>query len=212
MIIDIHIHEKTYSHDSYISLIDIVEKSKEIGLDGICITDHESNQLKDKAKEVSIKTGFLIITGAEVLTYEGDLLVFGLDDIPQEMMSAQELINIVNSNNGIAISAHPYRKNNRGIGDNNKELKGLAGIEAFNGNTPISDNLKGLELARELNLPILGGSDAHHLGQVGDFATYFDLDIKGESDFIDAVKAGRAEIVNKEYLYDLKQSTICQQI
>lgn len=204
MLIDIHVHEKSYSSDSYISLVEIVEKSKEIGLDGVCITDHDSIGLKKEADELSQETGFLIITGAEVLTYEGDLLVFGLDDLPEKKMPAQELIDLVNKYNGAAISAHPYRKNNRGIGDNNKLLKDLSGIEAFSGNTPLNDNLKGLKLAKELGLPALGGSDAHHIKQVGCCVTYFQEEIKSERDFIDAIKNANTSIMFKENYYSTK--------
>ena len=51
MIIDTHMHEKTYSSDSFLSLEDIVKKSKSMGLDGVCITDHESNEIKDFAHQ-----------------------------------------------------------------------------------------------------------------------------------------------------------------
>ncbi|NMA51466.1 MAG: PHP domain-containing protein, partial [Peptococcaceae bacterium] len=79
MIIDTHIHERKYSLDSLVSLEEIVDQARLIGLDGICITDHESNEIKEEARLLSQKTGFLIITGAEVLTWEGDVTVFGLE-------------------------------------------------------------------------------------------------------------------------------------
>lgn len=204
MLIDIHIHEKTYSSDSYISLQEIIDESKKIGLDGVCITDHDSNELKKEAERLSLENDFLIITGAEILTYEGDLLVFGLEQIPSKMLSAQEIIDIANKNDGVVISAHPYRKNNRGIGDKNKYLKGLSGIEAFNGNTSFNNNLKGLKLAKELKLPVLGGSDAHYLGQIGDYATYFYNEIRSERDFIEAIKKRNVSIVSKKYFNEKK--------
>ena len=94
MIIDTHMHEKTYSSDSFLSLEDIVKKSKSMGLDGVCITDHESNEIKDFAHQFSKQSGFLILVGAEVLTHEGDITVFGLDDLPKEKIHAQQLIDL----------------------------------------------------------------------------------------------------------------------
>ena len=73
MIIDTHIHESKFSLDSKVSLIEIMSRAKEIGLDGICITDHDNNDITEEARELSKKTGFLIIPGVEVLTYEGDM-------------------------------------------------------------------------------------------------------------------------------------------
>ncbi len=92
MIIDTHIHESKYSLDSEISLEEIVKRGKEIGLDGVCITDHESSDIMDEAHAYSKATGFLILVGAEILTYEGDILVFGLKDIPKNKMHAKDLL------------------------------------------------------------------------------------------------------------------------
>ena len=60
MLIDLHMHEMTYSKDSFLALPRMVEIAREKGLDGICITDHDSMGLKDFAEEYSGKTGFPI--------------------------------------------------------------------------------------------------------------------------------------------------------
>ena len=113
MIIDTHMHESKYSLDSYVSIREIIKRSKEIGLDGICITDHESNEIMEEAKAISKEEKYPIIVGAEFLTFEGDILVFGLDKLPDKKIHAQHLLDIVNSVGGVAIAAHPYRKNKK---------------------------------------------------------------------------------------------------
>ncbi|EPY2272666.1 PHP-associated domain-containing protein [Clostridium sporogenes] len=190
MIIDTHIHESKYSLDSEISLEEIVKRAKEIGLDGVCITDHESSDIMDEAHAYSKATGSLILVGAEILTYEGDVLVFGLKDIPKNKMHAKDLLRIVYENNGVAISAHPYRNNNRGMGDYIREAKmlGLSGVEAFNGSTEPHQNLLAYSLATELNLPCIGSSDAHVIENVGKYATVFPNGIRDERDLIQAIK------------------------
>ncbi|SET28472.1 hypothetical protein SAMN05660297_01913 [Natronincola peptidivorans] len=189
MIIDIHIHEKTYSDDSLLSLKEIIPQAKTMGLNGICITDHESMDIADEAYRLSREENFLVLVGAEILTFEGDMLVFGLQQLPKEMIHAAELMDIVKRNKGIAISAHPFRQNNRGIGYNNRKLQGFWGIEAYNGSTPPHHNLLAQQLSMELNLPALGGSDAHHLQQVGKYATKFPDGIRDEQDLIQAIMA-----------------------
>ena len=57
--------------------------SKELGLDGICITDHDNNLLRNEIGDYAYINDLLVIVGAEVYTREGDILVFGLDDIPE---------------------------------------------------------------------------------------------------------------------------------
>jgi predicted metal-dependent phosphoesterase TrpH len=189
MIIDTHIHERKYSLDSLVSLEEIVDQARLIGLDGICITDHESNEIKEEARLLSQKTGFLIITGAEVLTWQGDVTVFGLEHIPQERMHAAELIDLVVKKGGVAISAHPFRQNNRGMGHAIREMKLLGGVEAFNGSTEYQHNMDAYLLAQELGLPCLGGSDAHNREKVGCYATVFPDGIRDEKDLIQAIYA-----------------------
>ena len=42
MLIDMHMHEMTFSKDSFLKLDEMVRIAKEKGIDAICITDHDS--------------------------------------------------------------------------------------------------------------------------------------------------------------------------
>jgi len=193
MLIDLHVHTAKYSDCSSIDLERAVIKAKEIGLDGICVTDHNSLGMLKGAHKVAQSHNFLVLVGVEVLTYEGDILVFGLEEIPKKKLHAQELIDLVNQNNGAAIAAHPFREFseiNRGVGEDIKKFNGLSGIEAFNGNTKDSNNYQAYNLARELDIPCLGASDAHKIKEVGKYATFFQTKIKNIEDLIRVIKDG----------------------
>lgn len=201
MLIDMHVHEKRHSLDSFMMLEEIVEEAIATGLDGVCITDHESMGLKKFAKEYSQKTGFPIFVGAEYLTQEGDILAFGIDELPkQERLPAQEFIDYVNKKGGICIAAHPFRNNNRGLEENLKRVKGLAGIEVLNGSTSFEANQKALAYCKELNLEPFGASDAHDTFQLGKYATRFPKWINTVEELVQVIKEGgcKPEIV-KEY-------------
>ena len=58
MFIDTHMHEMTYSPDSFLKLEEMVRIGKEKGLGALCITDHDSMGLKDYAAEYTARTGF----------------------------------------------------------------------------------------------------------------------------------------------------------
>jgi predicted metal-dependent phosphoesterase TrpH len=192
MLIDIHVHTGKYSPCSSIELEAAVLKAKEMGLDGLCFTDHDNCSIREEAKFLAREMNFLIIVGMEVLTYEGDLLIFGLDEPPPQKMHAQDLIMAVNELNGMAIAAHPFRDNGRALGAQIKKLKGLAGVESFNGNTVLPANCKAQALGESLKLPSLGGSDAHALERIGYYASFFLEEFNSEAGFIRAVKAGAA--------------------
>ncbi|MEF9950958.1 MAG: PHP domain-containing protein [Clostridium sp.] len=188
MIIDTHIHESKYSSDSFMTLEEVVEKAIEIGLDGICITDHESMGIKEEARLLSEKKNFPIIVGAEFLTYQGDVLVFGLNKLPSEKIHLDELLELVDKSKGVAIAAHPYRKNNRGLEDNINMAENLHGVECLNGSTPKDLNKIAYDNCIKRGLAPLGGSDSHITKKVGCFATEFLIDVNSLEDFIYAVK------------------------
>lgn len=193
MLIDMHIHEKRNSKDSHQYLEEIVKEAKKIGLDGICITDHESMGLKSFAKKYSKEVDFPIFVGAEYLTKEGDILAFGIDKLPKQMLlSAQEFIDYVNQKGGVAIAAHPFRNNNRGLGENLRKVKGLHGVEVLNGSTSMIGNLKALDLCKELGLTATGASDAHHIGALGKYVTRFHHQINTLEELVLAIKKGQA--------------------
>lgn len=190
MIIDTHIHENKYSSDSFMSLNEIIETAKLVGLDGICITNHDNNFLKNEIGNYTKIDNILVIVGAEILTHEGDILVFGVDDLPEEKIHVEELLSIVKKHNGVAISAHPFRNNNRGLGNYIRKVSStLSGVEAFNGSTYTYHNLYAYALATELNLPSLGASDAHVLEKIGSYATKFYDNIRDDKDLIEAIKS-----------------------
>ncbi len=196
MIIDMHIHQRLNSSDSQLELFEAIRVAKARGLDGICITDHDDLGLRSMAETISKETDFMIIVGVEIYTLDGDLLCFGIDEMPNERMSAQETINFVNARGGITVAAHPYRHNNRGLGDVIKTVHGLGAIEVFNGRTDDFSNMKALKLAEQLNLPMTGGSDSHTDFEIGNFATYFNTPVKNELEFISALRMGNIEPVS----------------
>ena len=190
MKIDTHMHCSEYSPDSLVSMHGIVSRAKEMGLDGVCITDHDTNEAMDDARELAKAEDYLVIVGAEILTYEGDIIVFGVKDLPKHKTHSLELLDYVTRRGGVCISAHPYRLNNRGLGDYLKEMKGLHGIEVFNGSTNVYHNLKAYRMAVKLGIPAFGASDCHIQGRVGKYVTVFPNGIRDEKDFIEAIKLG----------------------
>lgn len=210
MIIDTHMHGSEYSPDSTVSMREIVSRAKKVGLDGVCITDHDTNEAMDEAQELAKQEDYLVIVGAEILTFEGDMLVFGVKDIPKHKVHSRDLLDFVTKKGGVCVSAHPYRLNNRGLGDFIKELDGLHGIEAFNGSTDVYHNLKAYKLALKLGIPLFGASDCHVKDRVGKYATVFPNKIRDEKDFIEAIKQGNLHpaVYSKEGYKNLKSEDL----
>lgn len=194
MLIDMHLHQDRHSFDSHVSLEDIIDEAKRKGLDGICITDHDDLGLRDIVERF-YDENLKIFVGVEILTTQGDILVLGLDKVPDKMLTPSELLKIVEEQGGVCISAHPYRKNNRGLEDNifeyasDKEIH-LHAVEVCNGSTPFHLNAQAGDTARATKLAMTGGSDAHWKERVGLMATYFPDEITTEKELIEAIKKG----------------------
>lgn len=209
MFIDLHMHEMTYSKDSFLELEEIVAIAKAKGLQGICITDHDSMGLKEFANAYSKRTGFPIFVGIEYYSLQGDIVAFGIEEYPKERVSAQEFITCVKEQGGICFSAHPFRNNNRGLEERLDDMVGLDGVEVLNGSTSLQANQKAAEYANKLGLVPVGASDCHVPEKVGIYATYFPQEVHTLEEFIEAFRMGNCMPAyyrdGSYYVWDIKK-------
>jgi predicted metal-dependent phosphoesterase TrpH len=199
-IIDLHVHTSPASPCSSISAGELIEEAKRIGLDGICLTDH--NYVWDAAEieKLREKHDFLILRGNEITTDQGDVLVFGFEKDVQGIIELKELREEVLEAGGFMILAHPFRGFlTFGIGQLGltveKAMKrplfeSVDAVEVLNSKVTEKENRFAGEVAEGLNLYITGGSDAHALSEVGIYATRFTGRIESETDLIKALKKG----------------------
>lgn len=206
MILDLHIHQNRHSSDSILDILTAIKEAKALNIDGICITDHDNLGLRPFAEDLSQKEGLLVIVGVEIYTLDGDILCYGIDSLPKERLSAQATIEYVHERGGVCIAAHPFRNNRRGLEDKLYDLDNIDAIEAYNGRTLDVNNDKALQIADRLGRPMVGGSDAHTEGELGNFCTYFKDDIRSEADFIEAIKNGSYKPIS------LKEKHISEEI
>ncbi len=191
MFIDTHMHEMTYSKDSFLRLDEMVQIAKQKGLGAICITDHDSMGLKDYAAEYTARTGFPVFVGIEFFSLQGDIVAFGIEDYPKERVPAQEFIDFVKGQGGVCFAAHPFRNNNRGLEEYLRVVRGLDGLEVLNGSTLPDACRKAALYAKELGLFTLGSSDCHVPDKVGVCATYFPEEVNTMEEFLEVFKKGQ---------------------
>lgn len=184
MLVDMHLHEKTCSPDSFLGLEEIVTIARARGLDAVCITDHDSMGLRDYAAEYSRKVGFPIFVGVEFFSLQGDITAWGIDTFPDHRIDAQPFIDQVNAAGGFCVSCHPFRNNNRGLEEHLRKVKGLHGVEVLNGSTDLEANRTALRYCRELGLQAIGASDAHVPENVAKYVTWLPERVDDLTDFL----------------------------
>jgi len=204
MLIDIHTHTYPTSDDSTLTPEKLISESKRIGLDGICITDHDGFWDPSDIKKLSIKHDFLVLPGCEVTTEEGHLLVYGLEEYIFGMHKSKFVKELVNEVSGAIVVAHPYRRVYRESAPQdefsyqemlkralrNDVFKLTDALEVKNGRGSTNENLFSERMSQELSLPGTGASDAHSLKDIGTYATKFMDPIRNLGDFITALKSG----------------------
>jgi len=197
MFIDLHIHEELFSPCSWMSLEDAVTAARACGLNGICITNHDSMEIKEAAERFLRKCDFPVFVGVEMATKEGDIVAFGLDFLPQETPTAQEFLDFVNGQNGFCFAAHPYSRFRKSLGDGIFALRGLHGVEVANGGDMKEDNAKALRACERLGLVSVGGSDAHTVDDIGQYATWLPKFAATVHDLVAILKTAKCYVVRR---------------
>lgn len=195
MIIDLHVHT-IYSRDSLLAPEDLIEQALNVGLDGVCVTEHDSMEASRTAEEFAEGTPLKVFRGVEVTTELGHILVYGVTEAQWQPFEgrgrpAQEIIDYVRARGGVCIPAHPFRFNSPALADKIETLVGIFAIEGYNGKADIQDNRLAWDAATRLNLKMTGGSDAHVQGMVGKCVTDFERPVETMAELVEELKAGR---------------------
>jgi len=194
MNIDLHVHTNV-SFDSKIKIGILLKKMKGFGLEGIAITDHDSNVGNVKAREIAKKYDVKVFSGVEITTDSGHILAYGVYEKPPYRKSVAVTIDWIHDQGGIAVCAHPFRKSSPSLEEKVYDHK-FDAIE-INGRCREAQNRAAALAAQVLNLPLIGGSDAHYIQALGRIYTEFFSDITTDDELIKAIKAGQCEVKYK---------------
>ena len=199
-IVDLHTHTFPASQCSTIGVDQLVVEARHIGLDAICLTDHNHVWTSAQVRDLTQKHGFLVLNGNEITTDQGDMLVFGLAEDIQGIIPFQDLRKRVDASGGFMIAAHPFRGflvfDTSQIGMTVQKAiarpvyQQVNAIEVLNGKVTVKENRFASEVAAGLGLPGTGGSDAHELEEIGKYATRFDDTISNDQELLAALHSG----------------------
>ena len=194
---DLHVHTTVSSPCSLMDPETLVLRAIEEGLDAVCVTEHEEIAGADVTRALGQKRGFSVFRGIEIYTEFGDMLVFGLyRDAPSWKTPFADLLELCADAGAVIVPAHPCRvagelERIHGAERVAAMLSNVTAIETHNGGCTPEANEAALSLARGNGLPGIGGSDAHHIFQVGRCITIFEDEPATDEELVAALKAGR---------------------
>ena len=204
MLIDLHTHTRPLSWDSFLDPDSLVDLSKQAGLDGICLSEHDFFWDVDKARQLSKRHDFLVLPAIELNTEDGHMLCYGLEKYVYGMHRVHELAVHVENAGGAMIAAHPYRRNMPwNVRDEAEFVEALErasrnpafarcdALERINGRGSARENEFSARLCDLLGKAGTAGSDSHMVIDIGKCATEFDARIETLEDLIAELKAGR---------------------
>jgi len=165
-LIDLHVHTYPASPCSSAPVDQLIEEAKRIGLDAVCLTDHNHVWRKNDVEALRQKHGFLVLSGNEITTNQGDMLVFGLEKDIKGIISLEDLRAEVLSADGFMIVAHPFRGflivgvDEVGLTPEKAMtrplLKSVDAVEVMNGKVTKKENDFASKVAAGLGLPATG--------------------------------------------------------
>jgi predicted metal-dependent phosphoesterase TrpH len=207
MRIDLHTHTSPRSPCSSLDPLELIREATHLGLDGICLTEHQVVWQPDEIAELTQETPVKIFRGNEFTTNQGDILVFGYEEDIKELLTIEELRDRVAAAGGFMIAAHPFRGfKTFGIGQlqmtveqacSRKMFDYVDALEIRNGKVSDEENEMAARVADRLGLPGTAGSDAHRLDEVGKWVTDFEHAIENEQELIEELRAGRFTVASE---------------
>jgi len=187
---DLHVHT-TYSSDSVITPKELVFHAKKRGLTAVAVTDHDH---VEGALKIAKETDFLIIPGTEVSSLHGHIVGLNVNDLIPRGLSADETVDRIHKAGGIAIACHPFALLKGSIGEHVStkfDAVEVINASAFPFNRATS---KANQLAEQLKLPKVAGTDAHYGPVIGQAYTLIDSEANVEA-IVKAITNGQCKPV-----------------
>jgi predicted metal-dependent phosphoesterase TrpH len=192
---DLHIHTK-YSPDASTNPKTVVDRlNAHPTIKAAAITDHNTLEGFIKTKELAkAYSDITIIPGVEITALEGEIIVLGAEELPPKPWAVQSIIDFARKRGVLVVAPHPYR--GYGLGALAKAYH-IDAIETLNAITSPEANKAAENLAKEMSLPGVAGSDAHEPDEL--WSVYTEIQASLDVDAIlKAIKNGFVRVSHTE--------------
>lgn len=175
--IDPHVHsEGSYDGTEPVELI--LEQARDVGLDAVAITDHDTIAESRRAADLASDYGLVGVPGVEVSTSHGHLLALGVEAVPPIGEPFDETVAAIRDAGGAAIVPHPFQRSRHGVRKRN--LTDCDALEVYNAWLFTGyRNRRARRFAARREFPGIAGSDAHAAEWVGRAYTEVEIDEAG---------------------------------
>ncbi|WP_330631742.1 PHP domain-containing protein [Halocatena halophila] len=162
---DPHVHSAA-SHDGTEPVERILQHARDIGLDAIAITDHDTIERSLRAASLAPKYGLIGVPGVEISTRDGHLIGLGIETMPEPNRPFFSTVQAIRDRGGVAVVPHPFQRIRHGVSKGS--LTDCDAVEVYNAWLFTGyRNRRARVFARRHCYPALAGSDAHSILTIG---------------------------------------------
>jgi predicted metal-dependent phosphoesterase TrpH len=194
MKLDLHLHTTRHSPDSVMDPFAMLRRARDVGLNGVVITEHDWLWTETELQELrAAAPDLVVLAGIEVSAREGHFLVYGVTNpfaVPRGIGVA-ELCREVHRQGGAVVAAHPFRWGQRFDDILTRHRPELDGLELMTKNMDAEGRRRAAEIHRRRSLAGMGSSDAHSLDELGCCYTEFADPVRSALDLVAAIRARR---------------------
>ena len=163
---ELHCHT-VYSGDSSNRMEALIRAAQERGIERLAITDHNTIKGALRAKALAPE---LVVVGEEVLTERGELIAYYVKEEVPKGLAVRETLRRLKAQGAFISIPHPFDLWRHGwpLEELVELLPEVDALEVFNARCLWKAyNEKAFKFAWERGMPMLGGSDAHSLVELG---------------------------------------------
>jgi len=195
-----HVGEEEAPYDCNVSIRDQLERSYNLGLDAIFVTNHNTldgyHQLLQYKKD-HVKFHNISVYPAEEITTDtgAHVLAYGIHNEIQSGLSLDDIIDEIRKQGGVSSAPHPFSLLDALRGS----AKRCDMVEVFNSNNvDILSNVRATQFALDNNMIQVSGSDSHVISTLGRCVNMIESENTLDS-ILQSMKHGKIEISQTGY-------------
>jgi len=184
----LHSHSIELSLDSGTPAASLIAREKSLGLDGLCLTEHNALWEPIELRELAERCEFPVFAGIELGTDAGHVLAFGFDRYRPELLVLERLRPIAEREGAVLVLAHPMRPFHGNVPPWSEFPRWFDGVEVINGDHSDTEDGYLVRQASDIGLATVAGSDAHTRDAVGRVATAFPGRVQSVEDIVSGIR------------------------
>jgi len=206
---DLHMH--TIHSDGDWTIDELVTSARNLGLDFICITDHNTSSHHLEIDHLSKNFSWpLLLRGEEITSYGGHTNAWGLPSgtwidfrvLPKDSARMSKIVTAVHRAGALISINHPFAPCGGCSWTYDSAVRDFDAIEVWNGEWDVADNLaltmwdKILQSGRHLTA--IGSSDSHRAANpIGQPTTHVAAKVASQAALLSAIRKGRAYLTRE---------------